>query len=198
MVYSSCTKHGCRGCLFTGRSGKDSSSIFVLYYLNRGLLDFNPLLYEQASPALSFQYLASTHGRVLGMILIFESARLAAHWEWEVGNSLDAFRLAVITSYLLWMACMAILARASILHTNLWSLFGAASLFVALPLMLWGVGTDLQLLRGCPAVEAMIISFVNIFLSVLPMGGIIVQHALFLSVASMELWTSARCQTWQA
>eukprot|EP00200_Dunaliella_tertiolecta_P007492 CAMPEP_0202372248 /NCGR_PEP_ID=MMETSP1127-20130417/3476_1 /ASSEMBLY_ACC=CAM_ASM_000462 /TAXON_ID=3047 /ORGANISM="Dunaliella tertiolecta, Strain CCMP1320" /LENGTH=160 /DNA_ID=CAMNT_0048968717 /DNA_START=171 /DNA_END=649 /DNA_ORIENTATION=+ len=108
---------------------------------------------------------------------------------WEVGNSLDAFRLAVITSYLLWMVCLAILARASILHTNLWSLFGAASLFVALPLMLWGVGTDLQLLRGCPAVEAMIISFVNIFLSVLPMGGIIVQHALFLSVASMELWT---------
>eukprot|EP00983_Pelagomonas_calceolata_P072970 1151957-Pelagomonas_calceolata.AAC.2 len=70
---------------------------------------------------------------------------------------------------------------------------GPASLFVAwgivAPLMLWGVGNELQLLRGYPAVEALIVSCVNIFLSTLPVGGVIGQHALFISMASMELWT---------
>eukprot|EP00967_Tisochrysis_lutea_P057235 scaffold72531_cov17-Tisochrysis_lutea.AAC.1 len=47
------------------------------------------------------------------------------------------------------------------------------------------------MMRGYPAVEATIVSCVNIFISCLPMGGVVAQHALFISMASLELL--ARC-----
>ncbi|KAF5831278.1 hypothetical protein DUNSADRAFT_13334 [Dunaliella salina] len=83
------------------------------------------------------------------------------------------------------------LAWAALLRSDLWNRQGPATIAswgLVAPLLQWAVGKELRTMRGFPAVEAMLVTCVNVFNSALPMGGVIAQHALFLSVASMELW----------